>query len=122
MAKLALISSTTYRSGLNEIGDIVDVFDDNQPIQATCLAQFDWVIIPDETKSVRDSNPMRVLYRAQSVEWTETPPESKQVWKGEDGKYREIVRMVTHPLNYDSKTGKISETFSRYPENNKELL
>jgi hypothetical protein len=116
MAKLALITEKQYRPGINERGDIVGIFDDDQPIQKKALEAFHWVVVDLTKESLALLIPeVRPLWKSKTTEWTEEPPEEIECWRDKDGSYRKIVKQPKYKQHYDA--GIISETFSRYSEN-----
>lgn len=118
MTKLLLINDKTYKENVNEIGDIVGVFDDDHVFSDTEKTVFD-IIKVTETKTVIDIKipETKRLTRAGTIEWTDEEPERKEVWKDIDGKFKDIVIDPKYLLRYASDTKEIKESYSQYPEN-----
>ena len=121
MPKLLLYSDRLRVQDNVETGDIIQWVDDviydkwaaSHPIEA---AQFDVVSIK-ETKTVFDAciPKWKKLYKSKTTDWSEEKPDEIDVWIDADGNKKQVITNPKYKLCY--KDGKISETYSRYEEN-----
>ena len=97
MAKLLCINSLTYRVGVNNIGDVVGVFPDNQPFTPKEYEQFDIVDVSGTVEEVTANLPK--FETKQAIEVTAekgtfqelTPDKVKTLWKnGADWQVLEV--------------------------------
>lgn len=116
MSKLVLINAKTYQTGVNNINDIVGVYPDTWSFTDTEKDLFDIVDVVDQKETIELIKPMtKRITKAKTLDWTDAEPEEKQVWKGSDGKYRDIIKTPKYTLCYEG--GIYKETYSKFPEN-----
>lgn len=104
MAQIVRIAAGTYRPGINSLGDIVEVQEDNV-VLGPAYASFDVTHVPgtkEEVESViRSVLPQikRVFKsKAGANEWTDECPEEKEVWN-DNGTWRGIEKHPKYQLN-----------------------
>jgi len=101
MAHLLMINADSYRPGINEIGDVVNIRDDNHVYDPNELERFDELKITNVTQkelidALRSYNPERAAYRMPTTlrnRWSLDEPEHKYVWyKASESKwyFREV--------------------------------
>lgn len=99
-----LISASTYRLGVNEIGDVVGIFPDS------------WTFTIKEINCFTIVTSVPAQATLELLKPNITIANDKEYWdNSSDGRTYEIKHMPKYKLKYD--TGAFSETFSRYPEN-----
>jgi len=92
MAKIVYIEKGTYRKGINEIGDIVTIHDDDAKLSGAGYKNFGILEVPGYTaeqvkKIIEAKIPERniAFYSSVGEKWTFERPQEKQVWKNEKG-------------------------------------
>jgi len=90
MAQALLIK--TANTTLKTVGDIVGIFDDTHKFSEYELSAFSVCKIEGTREEVVAKLnaihiPMSTAYKAETAEWSQTRPESKQVWKDTDEKW-----------------------------------
>jgi len=116
MTQLVLITEKQYREGVNEIGDIIGEFSDDQKFTSTELADFEIIKVEDTKDAIDLVKPQnKTIYRGKSLDWTDEEPERKNVWQDKDESWKEIVKDPKYKTRYEDKT--IKENYSRYAEN-----
>ena len=92
MAQIVYIDEGTYREGINEIGDIVTVHDDDVKLSGAGYENFGILKVHDYTseqvrKLIAAKIPERnvAFYSSIGEKWTFERPQEKQVWKNEKG-------------------------------------
>lgn len=116
MAKIALITEKQYRPGINEVGDIVGVFNDDHSFTAKELADFNIVQVELDKATVELIPPqVKTVFKSATTEWTDIEPDTKRTWRDSSGNWNEIVKDPKYKLRYDK--GQIKENYSRSVEN-----
>ena len=106
MAKAALINEATYRDGVNQVGDIVGIFDDTHQFSATELAMFDIVSVPNLTRAelvgALKSPDIRQAIDTGGVEIT--------VWRNSEAEpWRELVTPMKYTWTTAGLTSEVGE-------------
>ena len=115
MTQLLLISEKTYREGLNEIGDIVGVFDDSHVFSEKEHEYFTIQKVKDTKEDINSKYPkIKRLTRAKTTDWTDEQPEEKTVWQKDTEPFKDLVVNPKYPLRFDTE---VKENFSRFVEN-----
>lgn len=116
MAQLALITAKTYNENVNNIGDIVGVYPDDWKFTDKEKDLFDIIKVSESKEIVEAKIPItKRLTKAATTDWTDQEPERKEVWQGDDKKYRDIVINPKYKLCVDK--GIVKETYSKSVEN-----
>lgn len=149
MAKLLLISDKTYHVNVNEIGDVVGVFEDSHIFsraerEAFEILQIKGLSREEVAERLNSSCPeIRFAWKSATTEWTLSKPEEKELWKNPQTKWCFIEQKHKHlftctDMGNDIKTAladpeidkasklvlidsNIKETISRQPENYTEV-
>ena len=86
MAQIVLIDTGTYREGLNSIGDIVSIHEDDV-LLGPSYAGFQILAVPGTAQEVAALINSKIpetkhVFRSKVAagEWTDKPPEEKEVW------------------------------------------
>lgn len=116
MAKLALITAKTYIENVSYIDDIAGVFNDNHTFTDKEKKLFNIYQVEGSKEDVESNIPeVKQITKAKTVEWTAEQPEIKRVWKGSDGKFREVKKMPKYSLCI--RQGEVKENYSLIIEN-----
>ena len=120
MAKLLKINLITFHEGVNEIGDIVAIFEGDHIFTKREIALFDVEAVDESVEEIRNKIPkVENVYRAITTDWSRQEPEEKTVWYDENGVTRDLAVNQKYPLC--SVNGSIITTYSRIIANNSRL-
>lgn len=120
MAQLLLIKADTFKAGINEIGDVLGIFDDCHQFDPNEHRMFE-VIRIDGTKeevysqAVAKTPVIKKMYKADSTDWSEVPPELIEVW-ADDGKLKILADRPKYTLRWTGSD--FVHNLNRVAENN----
>jgi len=104
MAQIVMIGEGTLRVGLNDIGDVVAIHDDDVEL-GPAYSTFQVLVVPGTAKEVSalinsQMPEIKLVFRsmAGAGEWTDQRPEEKEVWS-DNGTWREIAKRPTCQAN-----------------------
>lgn len=122
MAQLLKINTITYKENVNELGDVVGVFDDNHIFDDNELAMFDVEKVDGTQEHVQSMMRLAIpeiktVYQSKTAEWTDvqtdTQADEKSVWQ--DGEqWKELVACPKYLTKY---TGKFEHNLYRSVNN-----
>jgi len=106
MAKIVCIAEGTVRPGINAIGDVVSIHDDNVDLAGTSYTTFGIVEMPGLTaEQVRESlktlmpeEAMAYKTAAVANEWSLAEPEEQRVWKDGENLWRFLEDRPKYPI------------------------
>ena len=104
MAQIVLIDTGTYREGLNSIGDIVSIHEDDV-LLGPSYAGFKVLAVPGTAQEVVDLINSKIpetkrVFRSKvgAGEWSDERPEEKEVWN-DGGTWREVAARPKYQVN-----------------------
>ncbi len=104
MAQLLLINDKTYRENVNEIGDVVGVFEDTHEFSDTEKNKFEIMPIEGVTRkevvekldgNFPETSP---VWKAEVTEWSFNRPEEKYIWKDNKGEWCWLEETHKYPF------------------------
>jgi hypothetical protein len=105
MAQIVLIDKGTLREGINEVGDVVSIHDDNVYLDPRSYGGFKVVNAPGTKEEVEarlaSSLPQtKRVFRSSTPagEWGDTPPEEAEVWN-DNGTWRKVEKRPKYQIN-----------------------
>lgn len=111
MGKIVCISDKTFIEGLNNIGDIVSIHDDDVELSGEAYAAFKVIEIPGiksidiQTKLNMLIPPIQIAYKSIAVKdtWCLAPPDQQEVWD-DDG----IWKVLNIKPKYQANIGTLT--------------
>ncbi len=107
MAQIVSIDTGTLRTGINEIGDIVAIHEDDAELSGSGysnlkVTKISGITLSELNIAISTKIPKQNrAFRATVITWTLTLPEEKGVWRDIDGKWRFLEKPPKYALTIE---------------------
>lgn len=123
MAQIVKINSVTYREGINNVNNVVGVFEDTHVFDSGELEMFDIEKIPGTKAAIElqiglVTPERKQIYKSDTIEWSDKEPETKVVWD-DAGEWKELVEPPKYTISY---TDKFEHNFNKSEANSLTMI